>query len=126
VKDDKDVTATDIGKYHLVLFGDPGSNKLMARMLAKLPVKWTRDAVAIGSQSYPSKESYPALIYPNPLNPAKYVVFNTGLTIPDSEYNGDYGMPRWGDYAIVKATDSADVPELQMAGLFDGSWKVAK
>ena len=28
VKDDKDVTDADIAKYHVVLFGDPGSNKL--------------------------------------------------------------------------------------------------
>jgi len=27
VKDDKDVTEADFAKYHVVLFGDPGSNK---------------------------------------------------------------------------------------------------
>jgi hypothetical protein len=123
VKDDKDVTAADIAKYQLVLFGDPGSNRLIAKMLAKLPVKWTRETVTLGAQSYPAKEDYPALIYPNPLNPAKYIVLNTGLTIPEREYNGDYGMPMWGDCAIVKATDSADLPEMQTAGLFDENWK---
>jgi poly(3-hydroxybutyrate) depolymerase len=126
VKDDKDVTPADLAKYHVVLFGDPGSNRLMAKMLAKLPVKWTRDEVAMGAKSYPAKESFPALVYPNPLNPAKYVVLNTGLTIPEREYNGDYGMPLWGDYAIVKATESGDVGEMQTAGLFDESWKITK
>jgi len=50
-------------------------------MNGKLPVKWTRQSVTLGAQTFPSKESFPALIYPNPLNLAKYVVLNTGLTI---------------------------------------------
>jgi hypothetical protein len=50
------------------------------------------------------------LIYPNPLNPAKYAVLNTGLTIDDRGYNGDYGRPLWGDYAIVKVKLGAAVP----------------
>src|SRR5207244_896844 len=37
VKDDKDVTAADLAKYHVILFGDPGSNKLIAKALPKLP-----------------------------------------------------------------------------------------
>ncbi len=38
VKDDKDVTEADFAKYHVVLFGDPGSNKWIAQTLGKLPV----------------------------------------------------------------------------------------
>src|SRR5260221_625024 len=30
VKDDKDVTKADFARYHVVLFGDPGSNKWIA------------------------------------------------------------------------------------------------
>jgi Putative esterase len=124
VKDDKDVTAADMAKYHVVLFGDPGSNRVMAKMMAKLPVQWTKETVTLGGQDFPAKENFPALIYPNPLNPAKYVVVNTGLTIADREYNGDYGMPQWGDYAIVKVKEGADVPDLVTAGLFDENWRL--
>jgi hypothetical protein len=102
VKDDKDVTEADLAKFHVVLFGDPGSNKWIAKL------------------------NGPALIYPNPLNPAKYVVLNTGLTIEDRGYNGDYGTPLWGDYAIVKAKEGAEVPDLLSAGLFDENWKLAR
>jgi pimeloyl-ACP methyl ester carboxylesterase len=126
VKDDKDVTAADITKYHLVLFGDPGSNKVMARLAAKLPVKWTKQTVTLGAQTFPAAENFPALVYPNPLNAKKYVVVNTGLTIAEHEYNGDYGMPLWGDYAIVKANAAADVPDLVMAGHFDNNWRLPK
>jgi len=125
VKDDKDVTEADLARYHVVLFGDPGSNKWIAKTNGKLPVKWTKDTVTLGEKSFPASENYPALIYPNPLNPAKYVVLNTGLTIVDRDYNGDYGMPRWGDYAVVKATAGAEVPDIQVAGLFDENWQLA-
>jgi pimeloyl-ACP methyl ester carboxylesterase len=126
IKDDRDVTSADMAEYHIVLFGDPGSNRLTARLLPKLPVKWSRDAVTLGTQSFPAEQDYPALIYPNPANPQKYVVLNTGLTITDREYNGDYGMPQWGDYAIVRTKEGADVPDLVIGGLFNESWQIAK
>jgi pimeloyl-ACP methyl ester carboxylesterase len=126
VKDDKDVTEGDFSKYHVVLFGDPGSNRWIAKLSGKLPVRWTKETVTLNSQSFSANENYPALIYPSPVNPAKYVVLNTGLTIVDRDYNGDYGMPRWGDYAIVKAKPGSEVPDLQTAGLFDENWQFQK
>jgi hypothetical protein len=126
VKDDQDVTEADLARYHVVLFGDPGSNKLIAKMNGRLPVKWTKESVTLGGQTYAANENYPALIYPNPLNPAKYVVLNTGLTIQDRDYNGDYGMPQWGDYAIVKVKSDAAVPDVVTAGLFNENWQLTK
>jgi hypothetical protein len=126
VKDDKDVTLSDMSKYHVVLFGDPGSNRLMAKVMGKLPVQWTKETVTMDGKSYPASENFPAMIYPNPLMSTKYVVLNTGLTISDAEYNGDYGMPRWGDYAVVKVKDGAEVPELVTAGLFGENWQYQK
>jgi hypothetical protein len=82
--------------------------------------------VTLGSEAFPAADHFPALIYPNPLSPSKYLVLNTGLTIVDREYNGDYGMPQWGDYAIVKANPGSDVPDLVQAGLFNEMWQVAK
>ena len=125
-KDDKDVTDADLAKYQVILFGDPGSNKWIAKVASKLPVKWTKDTVSVAGQNYAAKENFPALIYPNPLHPSKYVVINSGLTIPDNEYNGDYGLPRWGDYAVVKVKEGSDVPDLVTAGLFDESWQIRK
>jgi pimeloyl-ACP methyl ester carboxylesterase len=126
VKDDKDVTEADFAKYHVVLFGDPGSNKWIAKMNGKLPFKWTKQSVTFNGQTYAANENYPAMIYPNPFNPSKYVVLNTGLTIEDRGYNGDYGMPQWGDYAIVKVKPDAAVPDLVIGGLFDENWQLPK
>ncbi len=46
-----------------VLFGDPGSNKWIAKLNGKLPFKWTRESVTLGGQTFPSPESFPALNY---------------------------------------------------------------
>jgi len=126
VKDDKDVTIADMTKYHVVLFGDPGSNKLMEKVIGKLPVQWSKSTVVVDGRSYPANENYAAMIYPNPLIYGKYVVLNSGLTFPDGEYNGDYAMPRWGDYAVVKVKDGAEMPDVVTAGLFDERWQYGK
>lgn len=124
VKDDKDVTPADFAKYNVILFGDPGSNSWMAKMAAKLPLKWTRETIAIAGESFPAGEHLPVLVYPNPLNPSHYVVLNTGLTISDQDYNADYAMPRFGDIAVLKIKDPSEPPEIAWAGLFDESWRL--
>jgi pimeloyl-ACP methyl ester carboxylesterase len=126
VKDDTDVTPADLARYNVVLFGDPGSNKWIAKMEAKLPLKWTRETITIGDSSFPAGENLPVLGYPNPLNPSRYVVLNTGLTISDQDYNADYAMPRFGDMAILKIKDSSEPPEIVWGGLFDESWQLSK
>jgi hypothetical protein len=125
VKDDKDVTAEDFAKYHVVLFGDPGSNRWIAKLNGKLPpLHWTKETVAMGSKSFPAAESVPALIYPNPLSPNHYVVINSGLTADWADWAGDFPTPRYGDFAIFKVKETSDDPEAVYAGLFDESWKL--
>ena len=96
----------------------------MAKVNGKLPVQWTKETVVDGRQELPGEGELPGDDLPESAQSRKYVVLNTGLTIPDAEYNGDYGMPRWGDYAVVKVKDGADVPDLVTAGLFDENWRL--
>ncbi len=126
IKDDKDVTKEDFAKYNVVLFGDPGSNQWIAKMMPKLPLKWTKETITIGDNTFPAAENIPVLAYPNPLSPAHYVVLNTGLTISDGDYNGDYAMPRFGDMAVLKIKDTPEPPEIAWAALFDQSWQLPK
>lgn len=121
--DDKDLKVTDLAKYHVVLFGDPGSNSWIAKLNGKLPLEWTKEKLVLNGQAYPASKHFPAMIYPNPMNPSRYVVINTGLTIEDREYRGDYNMPRLGDYAVMKIKDDAEVADAVVAGLFNGLWR---
>ena len=124
IKDDKDVTPEDFAHYNVALFGDPGSNRWIAQLAGKLPLRWTKQSIAMGGQSFAAGEHLPALIYPNPLAPQRYVVINSGLTIDEREYQSDYSMPKLGDYAVLKVKEGAEVPEIALAGLFDETWKV--
>jgi poly(3-hydroxybutyrate) depolymerase len=126
IKDDKDVTDDDFTKYNVALFGDPGSNRWIPKVLRKLPIRWTRESVSLAEHSFPAAENIPVLIYPNPLNPSRYVVFNSGLTIEEREYNSDYSMPQLGDFAILKVKTDSSVPEVAYAGLFDESWQLPR
>ncbi len=82
IKDDA-VTDAEIAASNLVLWGDPSSNKILARIADKLPVKWTAKDVVVGAQTYAGDSHVPVLIYPNPLNPRRYVVLNSGFTFQD-------------------------------------------
>lgn len=119
IKNDTEVTAEDFKNYNVALFGDPGSNKWLAEVAGKLPVGWTKETVSVGDKKFEAAGHLPVLVYPNPLNPSRYVVVNSGLTIAAREYNGDYSMPQLGDYAVLKLDGDVEV-----AGLFDEEWQL--
>jgi dienelactone hydrolase len=121
VKDDRAVDAGDIADYNLILFGDPGSNSLIAKVIEKLPVRWTKSEVAIGKQSFGAADHVPVMIYPNPLNPRHYVVINSGHTFGDADFRGTNAWlyPRLGDYAVMKANG-----DIAMSGFFDEQWRL--
>lgn len=125
------VTPNEIKDKHLILFGDPQSNLTLAQILPKLPLKWTKDEIEFAGKKYATSEHVPVMIFPNPLNPKKYVVLNTGHTIPSEDYAKTNAMlyPRLGDYAILRMTPTAKnaaAYEVATAGLFDEYWRVGK
>jgi pimeloyl-ACP methyl ester carboxylesterase len=124
IKTDREVTAADFVNYNVVLFGDPGSNSWISKVIGRLPIKWTKDTIAVGGQTFPASDHVPVIAYPNPLNPKRYIVLNTGATISDQEYNGDYAMPRFGDVAVLKVKDPVEPPEIAWGALFDESWRL--
>lgn len=123
IKRDRDVTADDVRRYNLILFGDPGSNAWIARVLPRLPIAWSQRALRVGGQTFSPADHLPALVYPHPLNPGRYVVLNTGFTFDDPDYGGEYPLPRLGDYAVLRAQEGAEWPEVVLAGLFDERWR---
>jgi len=123
-KNDSDVTEEDIQSKHLVLFGDPGSNAILGRIVRDLPVRWTPDEIRLGSKRYNAQDHVIAMIYPNPLNPERYVVINSGYTFHEPEFIGTNALlfPRLGDYAVLKLREG-DEPEVIEAGFFDEQWR---
>jgi hypothetical protein len=128
VRNDVDVTDADIAASNLILWGDPGSNKILAKIADKLPIKWTADAVVIGNNRYPAGTHVPIVIFPNPLNPGKYIVLNSGFTFREFDYlNNARQTPKLPDYAVIDTTTPSDFRypgKIVLAGFFDENWKL--
>jgi pimeloyl-ACP methyl ester carboxylesterase len=132
IKNDADVTEADVRRCHLILFGDPSSNRWIAKVLPRLPIRWTRDELEAAGTRYRAANHAPALIQPNPLAEGKYVVLNSGHTFHEKELASlNYLLfPRLGDWAVlevgdaVPATPSGPLEErVVRAGFFDERWR---
>jgi hypothetical protein len=131
IKDDKSVSSSDIASGNLVLWGDPSSNSVLAKVAGKLPVRWEKDGtVRVGSKTYPSGTSVPVLIYPNPLNPKRYVVINSATTFREADYTNNarqYAhLPDWAIVDITTPPSKSAPGRIADAGFFDEQWKVKR
>lgn len=127
--DDSAVDKKLLMNNHLILFGDPASNSVLKKIVSDLPVEWTKEHIRIGQQEWSPADHGLSLIFPNPLNPAKYVVVNSGHTFHDKEFRSTNAMlfPRLGDIAVQKfaAGESGDFAEQTVwADVFDANWRL--
>ena len=128
VKDDKAITAEDIASSNLILWGDPSSNAVLAKIAAKLPIQWTATGLKVGAQIYPAADHAPVLIFPNPLNPEKYVVINSGVTFREyALLNNSDQTPKLPDWAVIDLRTPPDAHwpgAVVDAGFFDEQWRL--
>jgi hypothetical protein len=129
VKNDADVSDSDVAANNLVLWGDPQSNRLLAKIAGQLPIRWDAQGVHMPQGDYPADKDVPVLIYPNPLNPKRYIVINSGFTFREFDYlNNARQTPKLPDWAIVDVSVpvSAQKPGgIVAAGFFDEQWKLS-
>jgi hypothetical protein len=128
VADDTALLDEEIASSNLVLWGDPSSNKVLARIADKLPVKWDAQGVHVGTKTYAGDHHVPVLVYPNPLNPKHYVVLNSGFTYREYDYlNNARQVPKLPDWAIVDINTPVNsrypgaIPD---AGFFGEEWEL--
>ncbi len=121
VRDDRDVTDADIASSNLILWGDPGSNRVLSRIADKLPVRWTAEGIVVGKEHFAAGTHVPVLIYPNPLNPNRYVVLNSGFTFADyAARSNSLQTPKLPDYAVIETVAG----KVRLAGFFDEDWRM--
>lgn len=121
-KTDLAVTDDDIAKMNLVLVGHPRTNKILKRVIGRLPVTFRPDAVEVGGREYAGDSITVEMVHPNPLNPAKYIVV-IGSNNTQTWGVGDSDPAKRGifDFRVWKDNGSTPVD----AGYFDSYWKKA-
>lgn len=128
IKDDIAITKDDIATRNLILWGDSASNKVLAELLGKLPVTWNKDKLQLGKETVDAGHHVPVLIYPNPLNPKKYVVLNSSFTFREYDYlNNARQVPKLPDWALLDLDQPATSQRpagIVSAGFFDELWQV--
>lgn len=126
---DTALTDADLATKNLILWGDPSSNQVLAKLLAtgKLPLTWDAKTLTFRGQTYASAHHAPILIFPNPLNPSRYVVLNSGIDFRTEGYgNNAHQTPKLPDWAVVdlRTPPGPRWPgKIVDAGFFDESWK---
>ncbi len=127
VKSDRTLTDADIANHNLILWGDPSSNAVLANILAQLPVQWDAKSLTFRGKTYAAANHAPMLVFPNPLNPRRYVVLNSGIDFRADGYgNNALQTPKLPDWSIVdlRTPPGPRWPgKIVDAGFFDEHWK---
>jgi hypothetical protein len=114
VLDDTAVDEKVIASSNLVLWGDPQSNAVLRKIAGQLPIAWDAQRIRVGDREFPSDRHALIMIYPNPLNPRRYVVLNSGFTYREYDYlNNARQVPKLPDWAVV---DLDTPPDSQKPG----------
>jgi len=129
IVNDDQVTANQIRNQNLVLFGDPASNSIIAKIIDKLPIEWSGSEVTVAGKTYDTTKHGLSMIYPNPLNPRRYVVLNSGHTFHTPQFMASNAQlyPRLGDIAVQSFEPDKKLgyrEKIVWADLFNASWEL--
>jgi hypothetical protein len=84
--------------------------------------------LAVGNRSYEPAYHVPVAVYPNPLNPEKYVVLNSSFTYREYDYlNNARQVPKLPDWAIIdiRTPPNSRYPgKIVDADFFDERWQL--
>jgi predicted esterase len=128
---DTEVTDDVMRRSDLVLYGTPGTNAVLERMAASLPIRIETDAVVAGEQRWTGPGVGTRFIYPSPLAKGHYVIVQAGPSIEG--VNGGHNLPDFlPDYVVYDAKTTRSRPRLLFPdaskplalGYFDAHWRL--
>ncbi len=130
---DTELKDADMARYSFLLIGGPEANRVTAKFAAKLPLQISADHITIDGKEFPVKDAALQMIYPNPLNPDRYVWLVAG-TSTDGMYFNELNIQRpydW-DYVITDGhipayKQSASPLQIRVvSGMFDYNWRFSE
>lgn len=114
---DSEVSAQDIAEKNLILVGTPQQNRFLARIADRLPATFLDDGVSIGGRDFRGPNVSLVMVYPNPLNPERYV-----LLLPE-DYRGTRPLD-YPDYVVMQAPQERQGQARTLAkGNFNSQWQ---
>jgi|GEM_PF-1840278 len=126
---DVDATAEDLRGKHVVLIGNPRSNRWTRAAEAELPVRFEDDALVFAGKRYEGEDVGISTVWPSPFDRDRTLVLHAGVGRVGTlaarflpELSPDYlvydGRLRrtWGDYLL-------GAREVLAGGFYDGMWR---
>ena len=131
--EENEITQEILETCHIVVFGDPGSSKILARVKDGLPITWEADKFRWGrklagespnANPIAANDLLPSMVVPNPLQPKKYLVINSGHTFHEREFQGTNALlfSQLGDFGLWKRDAVTKNWTVIDSGLFNENW----
>jgi enterochelin esterase-like enzyme len=128
---DSEVDDALLRSHHLVLYATPGSNRVLDKIAAQLPIRVHRDAVELGGRRIAEPGVGVKFIHPNPLARERYVIVQAAPTV--QAVDAGHKLPDFlPDYVVYSAASTATRPRLVFdrarmppaMGYFDRRWQL--
>ena len=125
---DSELTQEQIANHHLICFGDFSSNAYLGSVRGGIPINWDSQKITVGEDQYDPSQHALVMCYPNPRNPDKYIVVNSGMTFREfSNVSNSRQIPMLPDWAIIDVAAPEDgifAGAVIADGFFDEQWQV--
>lgn len=125
---DRDLTDDQIATCNLICFGDLSSNRYLFSIADTLPLTWTRETLQVAGKTYDPVKHAPVMCLPNPRNPERYLVINSGMTFREfsnvSNSRQIAMLPDWAVFDVSEKDDSIFAGRVVDQGFFDEQWKI--
>jgi pimeloyl-ACP methyl ester carboxylesterase len=124
---DKEASERDLTENNIVLFGNAETNKILASVTDKLPIRMEAGKVVVRNMKYSGDNIGYVLIYPNPLNQKKYIAVlagNSATTIDCFEriWPRFDAVPRVADFGVFGIDPSNDSVTWHVKDIFGTNW----
>ena len=122
-KTDVEINDIDVHDYNLVLFGTANSNRLLERIQGKLPIRYSEAGLSIGDRSWQGHGFSVQAVFPNPLQPERYVVLAGDPHCSKCRADAlQFTLHSWYDAVVWQRQDDGNA-QLADAGYFDRDWQ---
>ncbi len=122
---DKEVDEKMIQERNLILFGLPETNRVVKRIADKLPIELSKKQIVLpDGHTYRNDELGLIMIYPNPLNPDRYVVIYQGIHWGE-DCSKNHVFDRIPDFIIYteESLSPLGINRYRAAGFFNNRWQ---